>query len=109
MQDVNYMMKHFSFQRRSRFAHHHLTPDDLWIEGMWALHVPGSLSATPPLGYKTPHRLPLVGTHSSEGISLLWPPLPSKAIKLFFFTSPKTLSLRFNLVSVFRGWIWLHC
>ena len=26
-------------------------------------------------------------------------PLPSKAIKLFFSISPKTLSLRFNLVS----------
>ena len=38
--------------------------------------------------YKTVHYLPQVGTHSSEGISLLWPPLPGKA-KLFFSTSPK--------------------
>ena len=24
-------------ERRSEFAHHHLTPGDLWIEGKWAL------------------------------------------------------------------------
>ena len=29
---------------------------------------------------------------SFEGIGPLWPPLPGKAIKLFFSTSPKTLS-----------------
>ena len=42
-----------------------------------------------------------MGTHSFEGISPLWPtpPLPGKTIKLFFSISPKTLSLRFNLVS----------
>ena len=40
------------------------------------------------------------GTHSFEGISPLWPPLPAKAIKLLFSTSPKTLSRRFN--SVYR-------
>ena len=33
------------------------------------------------------------GTKSFEGISPSWPPLPGKAIKLFFSTSPKTLSL----------------
>ena len=37
--------------------------------------------------------------HSFEGISLLWSPLPDKAINLFLSTSPKTLSLRFNSVS----------
>ena len=53
--------------------------------------------------------LPLqVGTHSFEGISQLWTPLPGKAIKLFFFTSPKTLSPRFNLVSGYKNWIWFH-
>ena len=31
--------------------------------------------------------------------------MPGKAIKQFFSTSPKTLSLRFNSVSLFRGWI----
>ena len=46
--------------------------------------------------------------HSFEGISLLWPPLPGQAINLFFFTLPKTLSLKFNLVSEYRGHIWLQ-
>ena len=54
-EDVNYLMKHSSFQRRSQFNTHHLTPDDLWIEGMWALHAPRSLSVTLPLDYKTPY------------------------------------------------------
>ena len=57
--------------------------------------------------YKTPHSPLQVGTHSFEGISPLWPPLPGKAIKLFFSTSPKTLSSRFNSVSGYRGWIQL--
>ena len=35
-------------------------------------------------------------------------PVAVKAMKLFFPTSPKTLSLRFNSVSGYRGWIWLH-
>ena len=43
---------------------------------------------------KTPYCLK--GEHSFEGISLLWPPLPGKAIKLFFSMLPKTLTLRFN-------------
>ena len=59
--------------------------------------------------YKTSHYRLQVGTHSFEGISPLWPPLPGKAIKLFFSTSPKTLSLRFNSVSGYRGWICLQC
>ena len=42
-------------------------------------------------------------THSLEGISLLWPPSPGKAIKLFLSNSPKTLSLRFNWGPVYRG------
>ena len=45
---------------------------------------------------KTPHYLLQVGTHSFEGISLLWPALLDKAIKLFFSTSPQTP--RFNSV-----------
>ena len=48
--------------------------------------------------YKTPHYPLQVGTHSLEGISPLWPPLPGKAIKLFYSTSLKTLSPRFNSV-----------
>ena len=43
-----------------------------------------------------------------EGIRQLWAPLPGKAIKLFFCTSPKTLSPTFNSVSGYRGRIQLH-
>ena len=62
-----------------------------------------------PDSYQQPHPLSLccttphnhssrVGTYSFKGIiRLLRPPLPGKAIKLFFSTSPKLLSLRFNL------------
>ena len=39
---------------------------------------------------------------SLSGHSPWCPPLPGKAIKLFFSTSPKTLSLRFDSVSVYR-------
>ena len=46
--------------------------------------------------------LPRAG-HSFEGISPLGPPLPGRAIKLFFSTSPKTLPLKFNSVSGYRG------
>ena len=53
--------------------------------------------------YKTPHYPLQGGTYSLEGISLLWPPLPGRAVKLFLSTSPKTLSLRFNLAPVYRG------
>ena len=35
-------------------------------------------------------------------------PLAVKAMKLFFSTSTRTLSLRFNSVLGHRGWIWLH-
>ena len=58
--------------------------------------------------YESPHHTLQVGTCTFEGISLLWSPLPGKAIKLFFSTSPKTLSPRFNLVLGYRGWICLH-
>ena len=34
--------------------------------------------------------------HSFEGSSLLCSSLPDKAMEIFFFTSPKTLSLRFD-------------
>ena len=57
---------------------------------------------------KSPHYPLQVGTHSSEGIRPLQPPLPGKAIKLFFSTSPKTLSLIFNSVSGQRGQIQLQ-
>ena len=44
--------------------------------------------------YKTWHYLSQVGIHDFEGMSLLFPPLPGKAIKLSFSTPPKTLSPR---------------
>ena len=46
-----------------------------------------------------------VGTQSFWGMSPLCPPLPGKAVKLIFSTSPKTSSLRFNSAPVHRGWI----
>ena len=58
--------------------------------------------------YNTPHYLLQGRTHSSADFNPLWPSLPGKAIKLFFPTSPKTLSLRFNSVSWYRGQIQLH-
>lgn len=63
---------------------------------------------TPPLNHYKPHYPLQVGTHSSGSINLLWSPLPGKAIQLFFLTSPKIQSPRFNLGSGYRGWIWLH-
>ena len=51
-----------------------------------------------------------VGTHSSECINWLRLSLSCRAIKLVFSinTSPQTLSPRFNLLSEYRGWIWLQ-
>ena len=49
-----------------------------------------------------PFPQPGLRTPSLEGISLLWPPLPGRAIKLFS-TSSQPLSLRFNFASVRRG------
>ena len=40
--------------------------------------------------YRIPHDPLQVRTHSFEGISPPWPPLPGKAIKLFFPTSPSS-------------------
>ena len=79
------------------FTHHHLMPDESWIEGMWTLILTIKLLTTPP-------PRPSLG-HSFEGVSPLWPPLPGKAIKLLFSTSPKTLSLKFNSVLGYRGQI----
>ena len=42
-----------------------------------------------------------------EGVSLLWPPLPSKAIKLFFLLHQK-LSLRLNWCQCREGGFWLQ-
>ena len=56
---------------------------------------------------KTPH-YHFQGQDSFQGISPLWPPLPGKAIKLFFSTSPKLLSPRSNSLSGYRGQLQLH-
>ena len=84
-------------------AHKHVDPRPFGTEGWWCwllLTSPPTHQKnvheliTPSLNiyYKTSHNLLQVGTHSFEGISLLWPPLPGKVIKLSFSTSPKTLS-----------------
>ena len=51
-----------------------------------------SLPANLPLNhhYKIPHQIPLGWDTVFEGSILLCPPMPGKAIKLFFYTSPKT-------------------
>ena len=47
--------------------------------------------------YKTSHYVPQVGTHSFEGIMLLCPPLPGKAIKLlFYFTQNSVSKIQFS-------------
>ena len=96
-------------ERRSQFAHHHLMPDDLWIEGMQALHTHWSLSAPRPWTIRLLIGPPLVGTHSFEGISPLWPSLPGKAIRLFFSTSPRTLVSKIKFGAGYRGLIWHQC
>ena len=77
------------------------------IKGVQALHTPWYLLATLPWNhcYKTPQENLPVGTHSFRGMSLLCPPLPGKAINLFFSISPKTLSPRLDLAPVHRGWV----
>lgn len=40
--------------------------------------------------------------HSFESISPLWPPLLDKTVKLSFYTSPQTPSLRFDLPQLYR-------
>ena len=71
-------------------------------ECSWADH-----TLSEPLRWNTLPRPP--GQHTQfEGIRLLRSSLPGRAIKLFFSTSPQTLSLRFNLVLGYRGLIWPH-
>ena len=43
-----------------------------------------------------------MGTLDFEGMSLLCPSLPGKAIKLSFSTSPKTMCPKFNLAPMYR-------
>ena len=70
-------------------AYSHLPPTN--EKNVYELNVtPSSLDPVSLL--TTPCRL----KHNFEGINPLWPPLPVKAIKLFFSTSPQTLSSRVN-------------
>ena len=48
-----------------------------WSEPLWTIII------------KLSHSLPQVGTHGFEGISPLWPPLPSKETKLSFSITSK--------------------
>ena len=112
MEDINDLMKHSSFQRqghslitlRTSEAHQESTLGQM--KGMQALHTPSSLLATLPLNhrYKTPHQIPTPCWDTGlSSMSPLCPPLPSRAIKLSFSISLKTLPLRFSLVLVPRG------
>ena len=89
------------------------TPDRLEPEGWWGWPClpPASRKSVhkliTPHNYKTSHYSLQVGTHDFEGISLLWLPLPGKAIKLFFFNFTQK-SQRFNSVLGYRGQIQLH-
>lgn len=67
------------------------------------LYIPWFLSATLSLNhcYKTSHQKPAV----FEGMGPLCPPLPDKAIKLFFLPSPQTLSPRISSGLVHRDWV----
>ena len=58
--------------------------------------------------YRTPHCPLQGGSHSFEGFSPLWPPLPDKTIKRLFSTSSNTLFPRFNMVSGYRSQIQLQ-
>ena len=55
--------------------------------------------------YKTSHYFLQVGTHGFEDISLLWPLLPGKVIKLFFcyFTQNSVAQIQFG-AGVQRSW-----
>ena len=102
MKDVNYLMKHSSFQRESyssitlRTTDHRTAWDNLYTEQCKPCEHPDP--SKKPLPWLTPPwdspQPPLqFGTHSFESISLLCPPLPGKVIKLFFSTSCNTLCL----------------
>ena len=64
----------------------------------------GSLVCCCPWGHKESDATEWLNNNNKPAVV----PLAVKAMKLFFSTSPKTLSLRFNSVSGYRGWIWLH-
>ena len=75
------------------------------IKGVQALHTPQSYQQPRPstTAIKLLTKFSQVGHTVLRGVSPLCPPLPGKAIKLFFSSSPKTLSARFDLALVPRG------
>ena len=120
MEDVNYLRKHSSSQRESHSSITSRTieavrrlPDasleclQMSIDEKKCRLCTYSDLYQPPCSlndnYKTPC-YPLQDRHK-ESISPPWLTLPGKAMKLFFSASPKTLSPRFSLVPVDRGWI----
>ena len=78
------------------------------VKGVEPLRTPSSSSATWPLNrcHKTPHQtFPGWDTGFQAQASCVCPSLMDKAIELFFSTSPKALSLRFNSAPGHRGWV----
>lgn len=79
-----------------------------WLRFLKQHHV-----SSPPINQKNVHELTTLflqlftnlqfGTHNCEGNRPLWPNLPSKAVKLFFSTSPQTLTPRFTSVLGYKG------
>ena len=112
MEDINYLMKPSSFQREGhslitlKITEAHQETTRVQIRGMQALNTPWSLWATLPSShcYKTPHQIaPRLGHTVFDGTSPLRPPLPGKAINVFFYTSLETLSPRFDSALGHRG------
>ena len=58
--------------------------------------------------YKTSHSPLQVGTHGFDSMSLLYPPLPGKAIKFSFSTSPKTVSKTQFSTGIQKSWVKKH-
>ena len=109
MEDVNYLIKHSSGKIR-RPPEAGLKEPQKLIRRSPEARLKACRPCTHPDSYLQPHpwttaiklltKFPWVGTQFLKGTSLLYPPLPGKSIKLFFSTSPKTLSPRFSSVQV---------
>ena len=97
MKDVNYLMKHLSFQR-SQFAHHYLTPDDLWFEGMWTLHSTPILSSSPNPNHKSPDKSPVPSSgHTVLRVLTHGNPLCFLIKAILFFTQNSISQTQFGV------------